>query len=265
MKNIIYISILLLVMCMSACGPSQSELAAESYKSANIFLSKQDTTSAIETINIALKKYSDAEKMVGKLKELKGNIYTDICNQLNHSLDSCDMIIRQKMKDFVVEERPFDKKKWYVYKRQTFKRSWDRSFLEVNLNEIGNIYITSNYIGDKSLNHTAVRVYDKELSCKTPKVDLDRIENHHSDFMDSKWEKVSYKNGASDELIKFIASHPGRSLKAVFLGNRYYYILLEKYDIEAVVKSYELSLILKKREQFKKRLHNVDKRICTDC
>ncbi|MDC1106482.1 hypothetical protein OAT16_07220 [Prolixibacteraceae bacterium] len=265
MRNILMIPLLSVLLFLTSCGPSQDDQAALALTRANSFLVKNDTTMALAVIDSALVNYPNAKDMRSKLEMMKGDVYTDICNQLKRGVDSCDIIIRQKLKDFVVQERPYDKNKWYVYKRQTFNRSWDRSFIEVNLNDKGVVYLTSNYIGEKSLDHTGIRVYDKDLSCKTESVELNTINNHQSDFMESKWEKVSYKDGASDELIDFIGSHPKRSLKAVFLGKKYYYILLEKYDIEAVVKSYELSQVLRKRETLKKKLHSVDKQICKNC
>ncbi|QZT36268.1 hypothetical protein K5X82_13465 [Halosquirtibacter xylanolyticus] len=265
MKNILFIPLLLVLLFLTSCGPNQDKQAALALSRANSYLVKNDTTMALSVIDSALVNYTNAKEMRAKLEMMKGDIYTDLCNQLKRGVDSCDIIIRQKLKDFVVQDRPYDKNKWYVYKRQTFKRSWDRSFIEVNLNDKGLMYLTSNYIGEKSLDHTGIRVYDKDLSCKTSMVALNTIDNHHSDFLESKWEKVSYKEGASDDLISFIVSHPGRHFKAVFLGKKYYYILLEKYDIEAVVKSYELSQLLKQRQALKLKLHSVDKQICKNC
>lgn len=261
MKKIFILPLLIVLTLISSCGPTQDELASHSLQRATDLLDERDTVGALSVLDSAILHYPKAQKLLPQLELMKGNVYSDLCNHLKKQIDSCEVLIQEKSKDFVVEKRPYDNNKWYVFKRQTFKRSWDRSFIEVNLNDKGEIYLTSNYIGEKSLNHTAIRVYDKELSCKSLTVDLGTVNNHHSEFMNSKWEKVAYKSGASDELISFIVSHANRPLKAVFLGKPYYYILLEKYDVEAVVKSYDLSVILKKRTALKKELMYIDQRM----
>ncbi len=69
-----------------------------------------------------------------------------------------------------------------------------------------------------------------------------------------KWEKVSYRDGKDNGVIEFIAKNADRRLKAVFLGKRYYYIILETYDKEAVKKALELSKAIKKRKHLKQKL-----------
>lgn len=263
MKKILILPLLVVLIFMFSCGPNQDELASQSLDRATSLLEHRDTVGALSVLDSALLHYPKASKVLPQLELMKGNVYTDLCNHLKKQIDSCEVMILDLSKDFVIEKRPYDNNKWYVYKRQTLKRSWNRSFIEVNLNDKGEIYLTSNYIGKKSLNHTAIRVYDKKLSCKTFPVELGTVDNHHSEFMESKWEKVSYKDGASDDLIRFFVSHADRHLKAVFLGKRYYYILLEKYDKDAVVKSYNLSLVLKKRAALKKELKHIDQRMCS--
>ena len=145
------------------------------------------------------------------------------------------------------EKTQFDRYAQYTHKRQTFKRAWDRSYIQVHLDERGEIYLSSNYHGEKWLNHTGLRVYDNGEDAKTATIPLDDVNNHRSDFLESKWEKVSYRNGKDNGVIDFIAKNVNRRLKAVFLGDRYYYIILETYDKEAVRDALALSKAIKRR------------------
>jgi hypothetical protein len=90
-------------------------------------------------------------------------------------------------------------------------------------------------------------VYDGELSAKTDSIPLGDPMNHQSDFMEYKWEKVSYRNGKDNGVIQFIADNADRKLKAVFLGKGQYYIILEDYDKTAVKDALALSNAIKRR------------------
>jgi hypothetical protein len=79
--------------------------------------------------------------------------------------------------------------------------------------------------------------------------------------MDLKWEKVSYRNGKDNGVIEFIAKNADRRLKAVFLGKRYYFIILETYDKEAVKKALELSKALKKRKRLETEIQRLQKQL----
>ena len=90
------------------------------------------------------------------------------------------------------------------------------------MDERGELYISSNYHGKEWLDHTGMRVYDGPDQAKTEKVALDSPDNHRSDFMEVKWEKVTYRDGKDNGVIEFIANNTQRHLKAVFLGERYF-------------------------------------------
>jgi hypothetical protein len=73
--------------------------------------------------------------------------------------------------------------------------------------------------------------------------------------MDSNWERVLYKNGASDSVIQFIATHVDASLKCVFLGTRQYYIVLEEFDKQAIKNAYELSNAIKLKSKLNSEIN----------
>ena len=135
------------------------------------------------------------------------------------------------------------------------------AIFQVHLDERGEIYISSNYYGKEWLDHVALRVYDQGNDAKTDTVPLNDVNNHHSDFMDTKWEKVSYRNGKDNGVIEFIAKNADRRLKAVFLGKRYYYIILESYDKEAVKDALVLSKAIKLRIKLESEIKGLQAKI----
>jgi hypothetical protein len=121
--------------------------------------------------------------------------------------------------------------------------------------------LSSNYHGQNSINHVGLRVYDGELSAKTDSVQLGDPNNHQSDFMEYKWEKVSYRNGKDNGVIQFIADHADRNLKAVFLGKGQFYIILEDYDKIAVKDALSLSKAIEKRNSLQTEIKELQKKL----
>lgn len=244
-------NLLLLVFILSfvSCGPSEEDKARAKLNLAKTLLSKQDTIQALLQLDSIPSLYPGAIYSVNAAKNLSNEIRFELLQRKEARLDSLNVKITTLEKSFVKEKTQFDRYTQYIHKRQTFKRAWDRSYIQIHLDERGELFLSSNYHGEEWLNHTGIRVYDQGDDAKTEEVPLDDVNNHRSDFMEAKWEKVSYRNGKSDAVIDFIANNVDRRLKAVFLGDRYYYIILETYDKEAVRDALALSKAIKSRTQ----------------
>ena len=234
-------------LILLACGPSQEDMARTKMNLAKSLLEKQDTAAALVELDSIETLFPEAIYTINAAKNLRNEIGFDVLQRKETELDSINYRIEQLEKMFVKEKTQFDRYAQYTHKRQTFTRAWDRSYIQVHLDERGDIYLSSNYHGEKWLNHTGLRVYDQGDDAKTETVPLTDVHNHRSDFMEAKWEKVSYRNGADNGVIEFIAKNVDRRLKAVFLGDEYYYIILETYDKEAVRDALALSVALKKK------------------
>lgn len=246
MKKLFPYFILLLVVLLSACGPSDEDRAKVKIEQANAFLQKQDTATALLKLDSIAKLYPEAVYQVNAAQNIAKQLRFDVMQREEAELDSLKITIADLEKNFVKEKTEFDRYTQYIHKRQTFQRAWDRSYIQVHLDERGDLYLSSNYYGDHWLNHIGIRVYDQGEDAVTDSIPLGTVDNHHSDFMETKWEKVSYRNGKDNGVIEFIANHVDRNLKAVFLGKEYYYIILEKYDKEAVRDALALSKAIKK-------------------
>jgi len=244
--------IFLFSILLFSCGPSKKELAIERIQMAHDSYEKGDTTMALlqaDSVNIL---FGEEIKQKEEAQKFKKKIYGDVLFREQDELDTINSRISELEKLFNTEKTPYDRYRQYIYKRQDAEKRWNKSYIQVHLDERGELYISSNYYGEKWLNHTSLRVYDNDIQAKTDSVPLSSPLNHHSDFLNTKWEKVSYTNGTDNGLIKFIADNADRKLKAVFLGSRYYYIILEKYDKQAMKKALTLSTLLKKRISIEK-------------
>ncbi|MCG6188641.1 hypothetical protein [Maribellus maritimus] len=252
---------LFLLAVFVACGPSDEEKARVKLNLAKSLLEKNDTASALLHLDSIPKLYPEAMYSANAAKNLASEVGFDLLRKKEAELDSVKVQIVALEKGFKKEKTQFDRYTQYIHKRQTFERAWDRSYIQVHLDERGEIYLSSNYYGDHWLNHVALRVYDQGDDAKTDTIPLGDVNNHHSDFMELKWEKVSYRNGKYNDVLEFISGNVDRRLKAVFLGKEYYYIILETYDKEAVRDALALSEAIKRRSKLEAEIKGLQGRL----
>lgn len=246
---------------MVACGPSDEDKARTKINTAKLLLEKQDTTGALVHLDSISKLYPEAIYSVNAAKNLISEISFSVLQRKESELDTVKVRIEELEKSFVKEKTEFDRYTQYIHKRQTFKRAWDRSYIQVHLDERGDLYLSSNYHGENWLDHTGLRVYDSGDDAKTLKIPIGDPHNHRSDFMEAKWEKVSYRNGKDNGVIEFIANNTERNLKAVFLGKEYYYIILETYDKAAVKDALALSKAIKLKKKLEAEIKSLEKKV----
>ncbi len=252
-KTYAILTIILLAFFIS-CGPSQREKADTSIKSARQLIVSGDTLQAIALLDSVSILYPKAESQIAVSKNIKSDLYRQMADNRKLKLIRNDSIIEALENRFNIEKTRFDMYTQYHHKRQTLARSWDRSFLQVHLDERGEFHLSSNYVGKEWLEHTGIRVYDGELQEISGRIPLENPLNHRSDFLDYKWEKISYMNGEADSVMYFIAENRHLNLKCVFLGKQYHWILLEDYDIQAVVDALDLSEAIKMKARIEEEI-----------
>ena len=251
----------LLIWILTSCGPSQEERAGARLNYARALLQQSDTTSALMQIDSIALLHPKAAYALNAATNLKKEILWEVMQQKNNRLDTVNLRISELEKNFRIEKTQFDRYAQYLHRRQTWERSWNRSYLQILLDERGELSLVSNYNGVQWLDHGGLRVYDLDLSARTDSVGLTEPDNHRSDFMESKWEKVTYRNGRDNGVIEFIATHTHLRLKAVFLGRRYHYIVLEDYDKRAVADAWELSNAIKQQNLLDREIRQLQQQL----
>ena len=258
--SVFYITIFLAVFIV-ACGPSDEEKARVKVSYAKMLLEKQDTTQALLRLDSISRLFPKAPYSISAAKNLINEINFNLLERKEAELDSAKIKIIELEKSFVKEKTEFDRYTQYIHKRQTLQRSITRSFIQIHLDERGVLYLSSNYHGKDAINHIGLRVYDKDISAKTDTVPMNDVNNHRSDFMEYKWEKVSYRNGKDNGVIQFIADNTTRNLKAVFLGKGQFYIILEDYDKIAVKDALVLSKAIERKIKLEKDIKELQKKL----
>jgi len=261
MKHWIFFIVTSLIFLFVACGPSDEDKARTKMNFAKVLLEKQDTTAALLQLDSILMLYPKAPYSQNAAKNLIAEINFELLHRKETALDTIKALIAELENSFVKEKTEFDRYTQYTHKRQTLQGSLIRSFIQIHLDERGDLYLSSNYHGKSSINHYGLKVYDAEISAKTDSVPVGDSNNHQSDFMEYKWEKVSYRNGKDNGVIEFIASHADRKLKAVFLGKGQFYIILEEFDKTAVKDALALSKAIKNKNELEKEIQVLQKKL----
>jgi hypothetical protein len=205
--------------------------------------------------------FPKAFEPVEKAKTLGNKINTELLFRKQDQYSKVNSRLAELENLFDKEKTEFDRFTQYIHKMQKFERRWNQSFIQLHLDEKGDLFISSNYYGPEWLNHTGLRVYDGIFQAKTDSVSLNDTNNHHSEFMGLHWEKVSYKNGKDNGVIQFIADNADRNLKAVFLGKRMYFIVLESFDKQAIKDALSLSNALKMKAQLQREIKELQSRL----
>lgn len=261
MKVSTYIFLIFLAVAYVSCGPTDEDKASAKLKQAQSLLEKNDTLAALSHLDSIPRLFPKAQYAVNSARNLQKEVQFDLLHRKEAQLDSLNVKITVLEKPFQKEKTEFDRYTQYIHKRQNFERAWDRSYIKVHLDERGEIYLSSNYHGKNWLNHTALRVYDQGDDAKTEEIPLGTADNHQSDFMEAKWEKVTYRNGKDNGVMEFIAKNSNRNLKAVFIGKEYYYIILESYDKQAVIDALALSKALVEKRKAEAEIQALKKKL----
>ena len=162
----VYVGIAIFLTIASACNPSQSELAAKKLKSAEALIARGDTLNSLLCLDSIPKLYPDAASERHKAVQITNGIYTSQLSKQRQNLSEANKVISSLINEFKPEKGEFDKYTSYIPNRQVFDKSWSRSFIQVYLNEKGDLTLASNYYGEQWLNHTSFKIVGETLTVK---------------------------------------------------------------------------------------------------
>ena len=264
-KLSVYATFAIILVIVAACGPSQTELAATKIKISQALLARGDTVKSLLCLDSIPKLYPEAVAERSQATKISDQIYGTQLLKQREKLASANNLINSMIREFKPEKGEVEKYTNYIPNRQVFDKSWSRSFIQAYVNEKGDMTLASNYYGEKWLNHTSFRITGDVLTIKTDSVSLDNVNNHHSDFNGSMWEKVTYRGKQADQVIAMIAANCDKKLKAVFEGSarKTYIMWLEDYDKKAIKNVYELSKAFRIKSDAEKMIPVLEKKIKT--
>jgi len=187
-------------------------------------------------------------------KTVAAEYHGSFIEQASQLLAEAESRIDGLAKNFYFTEGAAGRPGSYEHKRQTVRNSWSRSFLKVNITEDGEFWISSKYYGEEWIDHFCIKVYDRDIQIFSDTIPLNHPDNRKLQDGNDKWETIDYKNGSDGGVVGFIIENLNRNLKVRFTGKKHYYIVMEKFDKEAVRDGFELAQVLQEVSDLRQKI-----------
>ena len=248
------LSAILALSLLAGCDDGGEKEAQVRLQKAEAALQKDNFSEAklqIDSIKMLHPKAFEARKQGIKLmqqvdlkEQQKTLVYLDSLMQVKQAqLDSIkgNFVLE---KDTVYQEIG----NWF-YPTQVVEKNVGRSFLRAQVNELGEMSLTSIYCAGGKLNHTSVKVSVGETFAETPMTK----DSYTTTDLGRTIEKADYKLGEDGGVAGFIVTNADKNIQLTFIGDKTWRTAMQKNDRKAFVELTELTRILSGMEEIRKQ------------
>lgn len=248
------LSVLLALTVLSGCGDGGEKEAQKRLQKAEIALQQDNFSEAklqIDSIKVLYPKAFEARKQGIRLmqqvdlkEQQKTLVYLDSMMQVKQlQFDSIKG-------NFVLEkDTAYQEVGNWFYPTQIVEKNIGRSFLRAQVNELGEMSLTSIYCAGGKLNHTSVKVSVGDTFAETPMAK----DSYVTTDLGRTIEKADYKVGEDGGVAGFIVANQDKNIQLQFVGDKTYCTTLQRNDRKAIVELMELSRILSGMEEIRKQ------------
>ena len=248
------LSALLALMVLAGCGDGGEKAAQLHLQKAEKALQMEmfsEAKSQIDSIKVMYPKAFEARKQGIKLmqqvdlkEQQKTLVYLDSAMQVKQAqLDSIKG-------NFVLEkDTAYQEIGNWFYPTQVVEKNVGRSFLRGQVNELGEMSLTSIYCAGGQLNHTSVKVSVGDTFAETPMSN----DSYTTTDLGKAIEKADYKVGEDGGVVGFILANQDKNIQLTFIGDKTYRTAMQKNDRKAIVELTELARILSGMEEIRKQ------------
>jgi hypothetical protein len=247
-------SALLALVTLAGCGDGGEKEAQIRLQKAEAALQQENFSEAklqIDSIKVLYPKAFEARKQGIKLMQQvdlkeqgKTLVYLDSMMQVKQAqLDSIKA-------NFVLEkDTAYQEIGNWFYPTQVVEKNVGRSFLRAQVNELGEMSLTSIYCAGGQLNHTSVKVSVGDTFAETPMTN----DSYATTDLGRVIEKADYKVGEDGGVVGFIVANQDKNIQLTFIGDKTYRTAMQKNDRKAIVELVELARILSGMEEIRKQ------------
>ena len=247
-------SALLALVTLAGCGDGGEKEAQIRLQKAEAALQQENFSEAklqIDSIKVLYPKAFEARKQGIKLMQQvdlkeqgKTLVYLDSMMQVKQAqLDSIKA-------NFVLEkDTAYQEIGNWFYPTQVVEKNVGRSFLRAQVNELGEMSLTSIYCAGGQLNHTSVKVSIGDTFAETPMTN----DSYATTDLGRTIEKADYKVGEDGGVVGFIVANQDKNIQLTFVGDKTYRTAMQKNDRKAIVELVELARILSGMEEIRKQ------------
>ena len=248
------LSALLALSVLAGCGDGGEKAAQLHLQKAEKALQMEmfsEAKSQIDSIKVMYPKAFEARKQGIKLmqqvdlkEQQKTLVYLDSAMQVKQAqLDSIKG-------NFVLEkDTAYQEIGNWFYPTQVVEKNVGRSFLRGQVNELGEMSLTSIYCAGGTLNHTSVKVSVGDTFAETPMSN----DSYTTTDLGKTIEKADYKVGEDGGVVGFILTNQDKNIQLAFIGDKTYRTAMQKNDRKAIVELTELARILSGMEEIRKQ------------
>ena len=247
-------SALLALVTLAGCGDGGEKEAQIRLQKAEAALQQENFSEAklqIDSIKVLYPKAFEARKQGIKLMQQvdlkeqgKTLVYLDSMMQVKQAqLDSIKA-------NFVLEkDTAYQEIDNWFYPTQVVEKNVGRSFLRAQVNELGEMSLTSIYCAGGQLNHTSVKVSVGDTFAETPMTN----DSYATTDLGRTIEKADYKVSEDGGVVGFIVANQDKNIQLTFIGDKTYRTAMQKNDRKAIVELVELARILSGMEEIRKQ------------
>lgn len=146
----------------------------------------------------------------------------------------------------------------YLHPSQVIEKNLHRSYLRFQVNETGQMSMTSIYCGPSNIHHISVKVIAPDGSFAETPASNDSYETTN---LGEKIEKADYKIGEGGNVIGFLYLNKDKNIKVNYQGERPYSTTMSPADRQAVASIYELAQLLSSITEIKKEMEEANLKI----
>ena len=248
------LSALLALSVLAGCGDGGEKAAQLHLQKAEKALQMEmfsEAKSQIDSIKVMYPKAFEARKQGIKLmqqvdlkEQQKTLVYLDSAMQVKQAqFDSIKG-------NFVLEkDTAYQEIGNWFYPTQVVEKNVGRSFLRGQVNELGEMSLTSIYCAGGTLNHTSVKVSVGDTFAETPMSN----DSYTTTDLGKTIEKADYKVSEDGGVVGFILTNQDKNIQLTFIGDKTYRTVMQKNDRKAIVELAELARILSGMEEIRKQ------------
>ena len=247
-------SALLALVALTGCGDGGEKEAQIRLQKAETALQQENFSEAklqIDSIKVLYPKAFEARKQGIKLMQQvdlkeqgKTLVYLDSMMQVKQAqLDSIKA-------NFILEkDTAYQEIGNWFYPTQVVEKNVGRSFLRAQVNELGEMSLTSIYCAGGKLNHTSVKVSVGDTFAETPMTK----DSYTTSDLGRTIEKADYKVGEDGGVAGFIVANQDKNIQLTFIGDKTYRTAMQKNDRKGIAELTELARILSGMEEIRKQ------------
>ena len=146
----------------------------------------------------------------------------------------------------------------YLHPSQVIEKNLHRSYLRFQVNETGQMSMTSIYCGPSNIHHVGVKVVAPDGSFAETPASKDGYETTD---LGEKIEKADFKMGEDGNVIGFLYLNKDKNIKVNYQGERSYSTTMSPIDRQALAGVYELAQIFSSITQIKKEMEEANLKI----